>query len=194
MCCILPRALGEVVTGCDCAQQACLCQDQVSALPHWIHFDDGPWHAAIAVALSRNLDWTESSELSRRLACTGGALSAILRKHIGEVPVGRKNAVPAPCAWPGAGGVAAVLRGRFDGGHERGDASEPLCCLSTIEQCLSDCTNLPTRELEVCSRILHGLSSTAIAIDLHLCDSTIKTYRKRAYQRLSIGSERELLN
>jgi DNA-binding CsgD family transcriptional regulator len=46
----------------------------------------------------------------------------------------------------------------------------------------------------VCARVLYGLSSTAIALDLDVGEETVKTYRKRAYQRLAIGSERELLN
>jgi DNA-binding CsgD family transcriptional regulator len=70
---------------------------------------------------------------------------------------------------------------------------EPLSDLKTIEECLSRSTSLPPREVEVCARILIGVSSAGIAVDLNLCEGTVKTYRKRAYQRLSIGSERELI-
>jgi DNA-binding CsgD family transcriptional regulator len=52
---------------------------------------------------------------------------------------------------------------------------------------------LPRREAEVCARILYGMSSVGIALDLSVSEETVKTYRKRAYQRLNIGSERELL-
>ena len=45
----------------------------------------------------------------------------------------------------------------------------------------------------MCARILYGLSSVGIALDLTVSEETVKTYRKRAYQRLAIGSERELL-
>jgi DNA-binding CsgD family transcriptional regulator len=176
------EALGELVTGCDCAaagergQTPCGCRNELNGSPHWIHFEDGPWHAAIAVAWPGRSQWAESSELSHRLAGTAGALSAILRKHIG-----------AGAAQGAAARADAAIA--FDDRKE----SEPLSCLSTIEQCIAESVEMPRRELEVCSRILFGLTSPAIALDLHLCDTTIKTYRKRAYHRLSIGSERELL-
>jgi DNA-binding NarL/FixJ family response regulator len=70
---------------------------------------------------------------------------------------------------------------------------EPLSELKAIEECLSTCTSLPPREVEVCARILLGMTTAGIALDLELCETTVKTYRKRAYQRLSIGSERELI-
>lgn len=68
-----------------------------------------------------------------------------------------------------------------------------ITCLDEIQDCLSTLTAFPKREIEVCSRILHGLSSIAIALDLEVGEETVKTYRKRSYQRLGIGSERELL-
>lgn len=54
-------------------------------------------------------------------------------------------------------------------------------------------SGLPAREAQVCARILFGLSSAGIALDLSVGEGTIKTYRKRAYERLEMGSERELL-
>ncbi|NPC58169.1 LuxR family transcriptional regulator [Caenimonas soli] len=110
------------------------------------------------------LSWTAPLELSQRLAGTAGALTAIVHKHMETL----------------------------DGGRDQQKA-EPLSCLATIERCLAERTCLPRRELEVCSRILYGMSSAGIAIDLDLCETTVKTYRKRAYQRLSIGCERELI-
>jgi len=68
-----------------------------------------------------------------------------------------------------------------------------ITCLDEIEDCLITMTQFPKREIEVCSRILHGLSSIGIALDLGVGEETVKTYRKRSYQRLQIGSERELL-
>lgn len=68
-----------------------------------------------------------------------------------------------------------------------------ITCLGEIEDCLTTLTRFPKREIEVCSRILHGMSSVGIALDLGVGEETVKTYRKRSYQRLSIGSERELL-
>jgi DNA-binding NarL/FixJ family response regulator len=71
--------------------------------------------------------------------------------------------------------------------------AEPLSCLATIEQCIADSTHLPPREREVCSRVIFGMSSLEIAGDLHLCEPTVKTYRKRAYERLSVAREHDLL-
>jgi DNA-binding CsgD family transcriptional regulator len=49
------------------------------------------------------------------------------------------------------------------------------------------------REVEVCARILYGLSTVGVAADLNLSEPTVATYRKRAYARLKVGSQRELL-
>jgi DNA-binding CsgD family transcriptional regulator len=49
------------------------------------------------------------------------------------------------------------------------------------------------REIEVCARIIYGLSTLGIAVDLCLSEETVRTYRKRAYQRLALGTERQLL-
>jgi DNA-binding CsgD family transcriptional regulator len=75
--------------------------------------------------------------------------------------------------------------------HDAGDA---LRSLDVIEKCIAVQAAMPRRESEVCARILYGLSTTGIALDLGVGEETIKTYRKRAYHRLGIGSERELLN
>lgn len=72
--------------------------------------------------------------------------------------------------------------------------AKPFAVLPAIENCIAATGELPRREGEVCARILYGMGSAGIAIDLAISEETIKTYRKRAYQRLSIGSERELLN
>lgn len=72
-------------------------------------------------------------------------------------------------------------------------AADALRRLPDIEHCIAACGGLPQREAQVCARILYGLSSTGIALDLQVSEETVKTYRKRAYRRLAIGSERELL-
>jgi DNA-binding CsgD family transcriptional regulator len=89
--------------------------------------------------------------------------------------------------------LSAVVRKHLEIARGFCRVTQPLGNLADIEQCLSDCTRLPPREVQVCARILFGVSSPGIAIDLDLRETTVKTYRKRAYQRLAIGSERELL-
>ncbi|MFI4981141.1 MAG: LuxR C-terminal-related transcriptional regulator [Nevskiales bacterium] len=52
---------------------------------------------------------------------------------------------------------------------------------------------LPRREMEVCTLIATGMSSEGIALDLGVSLNTVLTHRKRAYARLGISSQNELL-
>ena len=63
-----------------------------------------------------------------------------------------------------------------------------------IEARLNDLVpGLSRRETEVCARILRGVSTPGIAVDLNLREHTVVTYRKRAYRRLAIGTRFELM-
>jgi len=53
---------------------------------------------------------------------------------------------------------------------------------------------LTDRESDVCSLIVSGHSSEAIAIRLGLSINSVKTYRKRAYAKLAISSQNELFH
>ncbi|MBS0449667.1 MAG: hypothetical protein JSS14_00010 [Proteobacteria bacterium] len=68
-----------------------------------------------------------------------------------------------------------------------------ISSLSNIEACISGGSPWPRREGQVCARILYGLTTTGIALDLGVSNETVKTLRKLAYRRLGTGSERELL-
>ncbi len=73
----------------------------------------------------------------------------------------------------------------------------PFLGLKSLEQIeetvsLAD-VRLPRRELEVCSQILYGISIAGIASTLGIAEESVVTYRKRAFQRLGIGSRHELL-
>lgn len=59
-----------------------------------------------------------------------------------------------------------------------------------LEQSHGDIT---TREAEVCAAIAVGMTSEAIALTLGIGLNTVLTYRKRAYARLAICSQNELL-
>jgi DNA-binding CsgD family transcriptional regulator len=89
--------------------------------------------------------------------------------------------------------LVAMLAKHADVSQSRPNVAQALTELSQIELCIAATSDLPRREAEVCARILYGLSSVGIALDLSVSEETVKTYRKRAYQRLAIGSERELL-
>lgn len=69
-----------------------------------------------------------------------------------------------------------------------------LTSLPLIEARMSDAgAGLSRRELQVCARMLWGLSAPAIAADLGIGEDSVATYRKRAYAKLHIAVERELL-
>lgn len=92
-----------------------------------------------------------------------------------------------------AGLLMAVLGKHADICQQRPNVAQALTALDEIENCIVSTKTLPRREAEVTARILYGMSTVGIALDLSLTGETVKTYRKRAYQRLAIGSERELL-
>ncbi|CAN7479981.1 LuxR C-terminal-related transcriptional regulator [Variovorax sp. LjRoot130] len=89
--------------------------------------------------------------------------------------------------------LVAMLAKHANVCQSRPNVAQALTSLPEIESCIVATSPLPRREAEVCARILYGLSSVGIALDLTVSEETVKTYRKRAYQRLVIGSERELL-
>ena len=53
---------------------------------------------------------------------------------------------------------------------------------------------LTRRETDVLSRVLLGVTSEGIALDLGIGINTVLTYRKRAYARLGVTSQAELFS
>lgn len=93
-----------------------------------------------------------------------------------------------------AGVILSVLERHCDMQWQSRRMASALSSLSEIEACCSTAPDhMPRREIEVCSRILYGLSTVGIALDLDISEETVQTYRKRIYQRLAIASHRELL-
>lgn len=71
---------------------------------------------------------------------------------------------------------------------------EALTSLASIEMCIrASGEKVPRREFEVGARLIYGMTTTGIALDLNIGEGSVMTYRKRLYERLSIGSQRELL-
>jgi DNA-binding CsgD family transcriptional regulator len=52
---------------------------------------------------------------------------------------------------------------------------------------------LSGRELDVCARVMTGMTYEGIAVDLGLKLPTVKTYRNRAFERLGIHFRSELV-
>lgn len=55
------------------------------------------------------------------------------------------------------------------------------------------CPSMPRRQLEVCALIVRGYFSQAIALKLGISLNTVLTFRRRAYARLRISSQNELM-
>jgi DNA-binding CsgD family transcriptional regulator len=90
--------------------------------------------------------------------------------------------------------LMAIVNKHIDVTFQEPNLSQALTSLVQIEECFTKVlVPLSQREKQVCARILHGLTSLGIALELGISEETVMTYRKRAYERLSIGSQRELL-
>jgi len=93
-----------------------------------------------------------------------------------------------------AGMLLAIVRKHSSIIRGRSDFCVALESLSRIMNCIElHGGDLSRREAEVCGRILYGQSSRMIAGELDIGEETVKTYRRRAYDRLGISSQRELL-
>ena len=80
--------------------------------------------------------------------------------------------------------------------HKHVEVAPPLHGESPVEQWRRKLAllqaRLTARELDVCARLLHGMTQEGIAADLGLSVPTVKTYRNRAFARLGIGFRNEL--
>lgn len=106
-----------------------------------------------------------------------------------------------------------VGRGRFDAGDVeyimnsadlllallvKHDSTGPRLAEDSLARTYQDRLRLlepemPSRETEVCAAIMQGMTSEAIALTLGISVNTVLTYRKRAYMRLGVSSQNELM-
>lgn len=88
----------------------------------------------------------------------------------------------------------ALLAKHIDIHHKSADVAPALTSLEEIENCICrQMPSMPRREAEVCSRVIYGVSSLGISLELGISVETVMTYRKRAYSRLNIATQRELI-
>jgi len=73
------------------------------------------------------------------------------------------------------------------------DPSNALASVEMAERCFADMTAMPLRERQVCARVVFGMGTPAICSELAVGAETVKSYRRRAYNRLGVNDERELL-
>lgn len=77
---------------------------------------------------------------------------------------------------------------------ERQQFSQALTSLRIIERCLSlSRESFPKREGQVAARILYGLSTEEIGLDLGISADTVVCYRRRFYQRFGIACFRDIV-
>ncbi len=74
------------------------------------------------------------------------------------------------------------------------NATSTTLPLDLATEVMAATASLAPREIEVCARILHGLTSEGIALDLNTSIHTVRTHRKRAYRKLQISSMAELFS
>ena len=77
---------------------------------------------------------------------------------------------------------------------EHSDLEEPLRSVEFIEQKIAErAVYFPIRERQVIAHILFGVMTQGIALTLGISEETVRSYRKRAYNRLGIATRHELL-
>ncbi|MGI4812724.1 MAG: helix-turn-helix transcriptional regulator [Janthinobacterium lividum] len=89
--------------------------------------------------------------------------------------------------------ITALIDRHFASSAAHWSPSDAFASVAIAEQCLAAMTSMPPREREVCARLVFGHSVPEIAQELRISSETVKSYVKRAYQRLAITSQRELM-
>ena len=88
---------------------------------------------------------------------------------------------------------ADVLMALLDRHENTRPATDPSGNGTFAERLRSWRPAMTPREIQVCDGIARGLTSEGIAIENGISINTVLTYRKRAYARLGISSQNELL-
>ena len=78
------------------------------------------------------------------------------------------------------------------GGEQRPYRNARSLVHNIISKSVSPFSQLTPRERQVCERILLGYTSVGIGLDLNIAQSSVVTYRRRAYEKLGISTQNEL--
>jgi DNA-binding CsgD family transcriptional regulator len=92
-----------------------------------------------------------------------------------------------------AGVLVPILAKHIEYCEYRHSAGRALSSLEEIERCISKTRRLTLRETEVCARTVYGMSTAGIAHALGIGEESVKTYRRRAYEKVGVGSSREIV-
>lgn len=130
----------------------------------------------------------------------GGKVAAFERNATGQVYANLyvyDTCLPSRSSKPGNLLLLATIVLNSILRHRELDASVPECGsadrLDFVRRLLAcGSVRLSSREIEVCARQLAGQTSEAIALEFGIAESSVVTYRKRAYEKLGICSRNEL--
>ncbi len=86
----------------------------------------------------------------------------------------------------------AAMDAALESVEARTAATPPIPPGRMRERLLELGPELTARELDVCVRLLQGMTHDGIAVDLGVSLTTVKTYRNRAFDRLGIHFRNEL--
>jgi DNA-binding CsgD family transcriptional regulator len=121
-----------------------------------------------------------------RLQPDGSLLAVNLYRHMHQP----RYADGELAAFASAAPLLMAAVDRHVGWLGDGASGEPLPSLRAA--LLAQCPALTARELDICERLLRGLSYDGIAADLGLSVASVKTYRRRAFERLGLHFKSEL--
>ena len=142
----------------------------------------------------RNLVYGETHIQDRLLICSGWGDDVVGLSVLRSVDVGRFTDDDIEAVRSIANTIFALLAKHINLTWHGPSAAVALTSLEEIEECIAQSDQkFPRREAEVCSRIVYGMSTLGIGLELHISSETVMTYRKRAYHRLDIATQRELL-
>ncbi|MBV6305193.1 helix-turn-helix transcriptional regulator [Candidimonas humi] len=119
---------------------------------------------------------------------TGVALSVLRGGHamvFSDTEVGLLDQI--------SGVLLSVVAKHLQSAESYFDVQGAIRNLPGIERLFMQQTHLTQREAQTCARVVHGMYSAGIALDLGVGEESVKTYRKRAYEKLGVSSEKELL-
>lgn len=138
---------------------------------------------------SYRTDCYTAVDLDARMTIIGRTNEGVLRINFyrGRDSGGYDDGLAAMAA---AGEMLIALLARHDTWSE---SARPARDISYIDRLRHVRPDLPKRELQVCALIALGLSSEGIALELGLSINTVLTLRRRAYARLRISSQNELM-
>jgi DNA-binding CsgD family transcriptional regulator len=89
-------------------------------------------------------------------------------------------------------GVACLVLPMLPLNREKQSGVAPLSVAQLEDRFATRFRALTMRERQVCARAAIGMSVEATALDLDIAKTSVLTYRRRAYQRLSVSSPYEL--